>query len=386
MELPKGAVAGRSQGLDFKLPELKAAVQMGSLSEVVSKLEQSKNAKLDIAITGESGCGKSSFINAVRGLDDDDKDAAKVDVAKTTMEPTPYPHPKYPNVTMWDLPGIGTPSFRPDSYLQQVNLACCDFFIIIASERFKSTHADLAQEIQRMGKKFYFVRSKVDADLQNEKRKKSFSEGRILQKIRDNCVMRLQGEGVSSPQIFLVSRWEFGKYDSPRLLETLADDLDLHKRHVFLLSLPSISRPILEKKKKALQGEVWKQALVSCTISPIPIPDLPVCDIPQLTGCMKSYRKSFGLDGDSLVYLAKTAGKPISDLKAVVRSPVTEEISKDITLNLLGKAKADCMTRRKRILKLSFWVTYTVLRRFLDDVAEDAQTVLTKALGAEEIV
>ncbi|XP_050786288.1 uncharacterized protein LOC127038011 [Gopherus flavomarginatus] len=398
------ASSGIFLDLDIKLPsmseeefkQLKAAIQMGSLSEVVSKLEQSKTTKLNVAITGESGCGKSSFINAMLGLDDDDKDAAKVDVVETTMEPTPYPHPKHPNITMWELPGIGMPSFRPDRYLQQVNFACYDFFIIIASERFRSTHADLAQEIHRLEKKFFFVRSKVDVDLQNEK---SFSEGRILQKIRDDCVTWFQGEGMSSPQVFLVSRWEFGKYDSPQLQETLADDLDLFKRHVFLLSLPNISRPILERKKKALQGEVWKQALVSCTISAIPIPGLPVvCDIPWLMGCMASYRKAFDLDDDSLVYLAKMTGKPIADLRAVVRSPLTEEISKDITLNLLAKAKADYMTRTKRILsglplvgtsieaELSFWVTYTVLRRFLDDIAEDAQTVLTKALDEEEIV
>ncbi|XP_044846542.1 uncharacterized protein LOC123351333 isoform X2 [Mauremys mutica] len=407
MDATGEASSGIFQDLDIKLPsmseeefkELKAAVQIGSLSEVVSKLEQSKNTKLNIAITGESGCGKSSFINAMLGLDDDDKDAAKVDMAKTTMEPTPYPHPKHPNITMWELPGIGTPSFRPDSYLQQVNFACYDFFIIISSERFKSTHADLAQEIHRVEKKFFFVRSKVDVDLQNEKRKKSFSEGRILEKIRDDCVTRLQGEGVTSPQVFLVSRWEFGKYDSPQLQETLADDLDLFKRHVFLLSLPSISRPILERKKKALQGEVWKQALVSCTISAIPIPGHPVvCDIPRLMGCMASYREAFDLDDESLVYLAKMTGKPVANLKAVVRSPLTEEISNEMTLNLLAKAKADCMTRTECILsglrltgtsveaELSFWVTYTVLRRFLDDIAEDAQTVLTKALDEEEIV
>ncbi|KAM9114289.1 uncharacterized protein ACDP82_019025 [Pangshura tecta] len=407
MDATGEASSGIFQDLDIKLPsmsedefkELKAVVQIGSLSEVVSKLEQSKNTKLNVAITGESGCGKSSFINAMLGLDDDDKDAAKVDVAKTTMEPTPYPHPKHRNITMWELPGIGTLSFRPDSYLQQVNFACYDFFIIITSEWFKSTHVDLAQEIHRVEKKFFFVRSKVDVDLQNEKRKKSFSEERILQKIRNDCVTRLQGEGVSSPQVFLVSRWEFGKYDSPQLQETLADDLDLFKRHVFLLSLPSISRPILERKKKALQEEVWKQALVSCTISAIPIPGLPVvCDIPRLMGCMASYCKAFDLDDDSLVYLAKMTGKPVADLKAVVRSPLTEEISNDMTWNLLAKAQADCMTRTERILsglsligtsveaELSFWVTYIVLRRFLDDVAEDAQTVLTKALDEEERV
>uniref|UniRef100_A0A8C3S7I8 IRG-type G domain-containing protein n=1 Tax=Chelydra serpentina TaxID=8475 RepID=A0A8C3S7I8_CHESE len=382
------------------LEELKAAIEGGNLSEMVSKvqesLEQLKNMKLNLAITGESGCGKSSFINAMLGLNDDEnEDAAKVDVTETTMEPTPYPHPEHPNVTMWDLPGIGTPSFQPDSYLQQVNFACYDFFIIIASERFKSTHADLAQEIQRMGKKFYFVRSKVDADLQNEKRKKSFSEGRTLQKIRDDCVVRLQGAGVSSPQVFLVSRWDFDKYDSPRLQETLVDELDSLKRHIFLLSLPSISGPILIRKKKALQDQVWKHALLSCLISPLPIPGLSfVCDVSLLMGCMACYRKSFGLDNDSLVNLSQMAGKPIADLKAVIKSRQEEEISKMFTVHLLGEAEyhyrrlTECfryipfLFGTHETTTVSFSITYATLQRFLNDVAEDAQRVLTKALEA----
>uniref|UniRef100_A0A8C3SFQ8 IRG-type G domain-containing protein n=1 Tax=Chelydra serpentina TaxID=8475 RepID=A0A8C3SFQ8_CHESE len=409
MALPRGALDGRFQDTDFNLStmpeedleELKAAIEGGNLSEMVPKvqesLEQLKNMKLNIAITGESGCGKSSFINAMQGLDDENEDAAKVDVTETTMEPTPYPHPEHPNVTMWDLPGIGTPSFRPDSYLQQVNFACYDFFIIIASERFKSTHADLAQKIQRMGKKFYFVRCKVDADLQNEKRKKNFIEGRTLQKIRDNCVMRLQGAGVSSPQVFLVSRWDFDKYDSPRLQETLADELDSHKRYVFLLSLPSISGPILERKKEALQDQIWKHALMSCLISALPIPDLFIVhDTLLLRHCMENYCESFGLDDDSLVNLSKMVGKPMADLKAVIKSPLREEISNDFIVHLLGKAENHYMSSAVQILSfmplvgtcvqigVSFSVTYATLKHFLNDVAEDAQRVLTKAFEVEK--
>ncbi|XP_065276446.1 interferon-inducible GTPase 5-like [Emys orbicularis] len=406
MALPRGALDDRFQDTDFNLStvpkedleELMATVERGNISEIVSKvqesLEQLENMKLNIAITGESGCGKSSFINAMLGLDDENEDAAKVDVIETTIEPTPYPHPKHPNVTMWDLPGMGTPSFRPDSYLQQVNFASYDFFIIIASERFKSIHADLAQEIQRMGKKFYFVRSKVDVDLYNEKRRENFSEETTLKKIRDDCMKKLQGAGVTSPQVFLVSRCEFGKYDSPRLQETLADELDSHKRHVFLLSLPSISRPILERKKEALLSQIWKQGLVSSIISAFPIPGLSFAyNVCLLRHCMASYRKNFGLDDDSLVNLSKMVGKPIADLKAVIKSPLEEEMSIHDILRLLGKAENHYMTLTEPVFRMifnihvilrSFPVTYATLKRILNDVAEDAERVLTKALEAEE--
>uniref|UniRef100_A0A8C3IB26 IRG-type G domain-containing protein n=1 Tax=Chrysemys picta bellii TaxID=8478 RepID=A0A8C3IB26_CHRPI len=151
--------------------EFQTAVKAGNLSKAISEvLESFENTMLNIAVTGETGAGKSSFINAIRGLETEDKMAAPTGVTEMTTEPTAYPHPTYPNVTLWDLPGIGAMNFRPERYLQQVKFSRYDFFIIIASERFRSSHAALAREIQKMEKKFYFVRCKVDEDLANERR------------------------------------------------------------------------------------------------------------------------------------------------------------------------------------------------------------------------
>ncbi len=61
------------------------------------------------------------------------------------------------------------------------------FFIIIASDRFRECHTQLAKEIIRMGKKFYFVRSKIDSSIDAEKRKKRFDQNRTLYIIREDC-------------------------------------------------------------------------------------------------------------------------------------------------------------------------------------------------------
>uniref|UniRef100_A0A8C8SB69 IRG-type G domain-containing protein n=1 Tax=Pelusios castaneus TaxID=367368 RepID=A0A8C8SB69_9SAUR len=344
-----------SPGMLEILREIKTTVETGTLSEAAAKAQEAlkllKNTKLNIAITGESGSGKSSFINAMRGLKDDDEGAAKVDVTEATMKPTPYPYPNHSNVTMWDLPGIGTLNFRSDTYLQQVKFTCYDFFIIVASERFKCTHAELAWEIQKMGKKFYFVRSKVDGDMENEKRKRNFNKEKTLEKIRDDCVQKLQKEGVSSPQVFLVSRWNFSKYDGCKLQETLADELDGHKKDVFLLALQNISRPILEKKKGALEKEVWKRALLSCTIGAVPIPFLCIkCDVDILVKSITEYYKAFGLGDNPLPLLAMYIEKPVPKVEAT---------------------------------GISFVITYAMLQMFLDDVAEEAESVLTSALAAD---
>uniref|UniRef100_A0A3Q4M4L3 IRG-type G domain-containing protein n=1 Tax=Neolamprologus brichardi TaxID=32507 RepID=A0A3Q4M4L3_NEOBR len=162
--------------------------QPAAAAKITELMMKEKNITLNIAITGESGAGKSTFVNALRGLSDDDEGAAPTGVTETTSEVTPYPHPNYPNVTLWDLPGIGTTKFPADEYLELVGFEKFDFFIVVSATRFTENDVKLAQEIQRMKKKFYFVRSKIDNNMRAEGRKRDFSEEGTLTKIRDNCV------------------------------------------------------------------------------------------------------------------------------------------------------------------------------------------------------
>ncbi len=83
-------------------------------------LEKQDLVELNVGVTGESGSGKSKFVNAFRGLGDEEEGSAQTGPIETTLEPEVYLHPKYNNVKVWDLPGIGTPSFKVDEYLKLV--------------------------------------------------------------------------------------------------------------------------------------------------------------------------------------------------------------------------------------------------------------------------
>lgn len=119
------------------LDRIQAALKEAKLKDMADIIEESlvtaENAPLDVAVIGESGTGKSSFINALRGLNYEEEGSASVGVVETTKKKTPYQHPKYPNVTFWDLPGTGTPNFHSHEYLERVEFATYDFFIIISS-------------------------------------------------------------------------------------------------------------------------------------------------------------------------------------------------------------------------------------------------------------
>ncbi|XP_044846638.1 interferon-inducible GTPase 5-like [Mauremys mutica] len=389
-----------------EIEELRVIVDSGNLTAAAAKLQEKleslENTPLDIAITGESGAGKSSFVNAILGLNDDDEGAAETGVTQTTMEPKAYRHPRLRNVKLWDLPGIGTESFQADNYLNQVQFNNYDFFIIVTATRFTSHHTTLARAIHKLGKRFYYVRTKVDADLKAEQRKRNFNKARTLQEIREDCVENLRQTGEASPRVFLLSSWELTKYDFQLLQETLENELDEQKRHIFILALPNISAKILEKKKAELQEHIWEVALISCAIGALPVPGLSlICDVAILVVHMERYCLAFGLDEESLTRLAQQVDKPVAELKsAIKKSPLASAITKGFVLSLLSRSLCGALMVVELILNfvpvigslagggISFVTTRYLLRSFLDDAAEDAQNILTKALErrAEESI
>lgn len=384
--------------LRIDLEKMKDATAHKSLEEVIIETRQEwdalENTRLDIAITGVSGVGKSSLVNALRGMTDYDEGAAQTGVMQTTMEIHGYPHPSFPNVTLWDLPGIGTPEFTPKNYLRKVNFSQYDFFIIVASERFTENDVLLAQEIKKMKKKYYYVRSKMDLSMDSEKRRPSFNEIKTLEKIKKYCCENLTMAGEPSPRVFLISRWHLNMYDFPLLQQTLEVELDGLKRHALILALPVFSREILEKKKAAMEAHVWKVALLSCAIGAVPVPGLSLaCDLGILVGALLYFYRVFGLDEDSLRRAAKQVGKDYQVLKsAIKKSPMSSEITPEFVVGLLTKSLV-CGTLM--VLELvfdfvpvlgslvggvsSFITTFYMLNSFLKDIVEDAENVRAKA-------
>ncbi|XP_016384477.1 interferon-inducible GTPase 5-like [Sinocyclocheilus rhinocerous] len=383
------------------LEDIKESISTQDLPTAVNTikgfLEKQDHVELNVGVTGESGSGKSTFVNRFRGLGDEEEGSAQTGPVETTMEPKAYRHPKYKNVKVWDLPGIGTPNFKADEYLKLVEFERYDFFIIIASDRFRECHTQLAKEIMRMGKTFYFVRSKIDSSIDAEKQKKSFDQKRTLDIIREDCEKGLRKIGIEYPVVFLISNFELGKYDLNLLQERMEQELPQHKRRVLMLALPNITLEINEKKKKALEENIGKIALLSALVATVPIPGLSVAvDIAIVTKEIETYYSTFGLDDPSLQKLCESSGKTIEEFKSLMKSPLSGGINPASILSLAGAAflvlaenTVEYVVSLVPLLGslvaggMSYMTVSTMLKRALNDIAEDARNVLIASVQTE---
>ena len=200
-------------------------------------------------------------------LKDDDDEAAKVGVTETTRLPTAYVHPTNPKITFWDLPGIGTPNY-PDleTYSEKVNLEKYHTFLIFTATRFTKNDLKLAGKVRSIKKKFFLVFTKIDENIRAERRKRAFSEGAMLEKIRCSCSDNLRDLLCNEQDIFLISNHFPAKWDFARLSQAILDALPACQRESLTLSLgvlTTLSTEILKRKVDVLRGRIWMVASAS---------------------------------------------------------------------------------------------------------------------------
>jgi len=91
--------------------------------------------KLHFAVCGSSGSGKSSLVNAFRGLKNNSRQAAPTGVVETTMAITRYPDPRkelpYKRLVWFDCPGAGTLEIPGWQYFNQQGLFIFDIIVLV---------------------------------------------------------------------------------------------------------------------------------------------------------------------------------------------------------------------------------------------------------------
>uniref|UniRef100_A0A8C2EMN2 Immunity-related GTPase family, e4 n=1 Tax=Cyprinus carpio TaxID=7962 RepID=A0A8C2EMN2_CYPCA len=385
-----------SADLDFSgaLQRLKEHDPNAAVAKAKEQLDCLDSVTLNIAVTGETGAGKSAFINAFRGLDDDDDNSAPTGITETTKVATMYTHPTKSNVQLWDLPGTGMPNFKANKFLKEVKFETYDLFIIISSERFKENDVFLAKEIQKKQKRFYFIRTKIDNDIRSvAKTRRNFDEQQVLCTIREDCHRNVKELG--NPKVFLISSYDLGKYDFHDLVDSLESDLSEYKRFALVQSLPVCSLAMLEKKKKVLEKFIWLAALGSSLGAVIPFPFLSLAiDKTVLVTYLVSCHNALGLNEQSLIKLSERMNKPLSQLKSAIKSPLALAVVDKMAIRprtamtkpvkkLDDLLDAGFLATSFMNVTEAFRSTYNVLHEVLNEMINDMRQVL-HAAGLDE--
>ncbi|KAF9463903.1 interferon-inducible GTPase-domain-containing protein [Collybia nuda] len=179
------------------------------------------------AVVGRSGTGKSSLINAFRGLTNNDPEAARVGVNETTADVTRYPDPRNPKCVWYDVPGAGTLNIPDWQYFKDQGIYMFDAVIVLYADRFTSTDIALLKTCRNCSIPTFIVRSKSDQYIRNIRRdsgyetdpednQSRFTPGfvRAEEKARDKFInettadvkKNLEAAGLRPKRVYLVSR------------------------------------------------------------------------------------------------------------------------------------------------------------------------------------
>ncbi|XP_028404198.1 T-cell-specific guanine nucleotide triphosphate-binding protein 1-like [Dendronephthya gigantea] len=220
--------------------------------------------EIKVGVTGTSGVGKSSLINALRGLDDDDEQAADTGVIGTTSEAGFYPYPNNPKITLVEVPKTTSPTYSR-------NLKLCDMFLILTATRFRIEERQAAQEIKSMGKSFLLVRTKMDLDEENETKRKRRTSEDIVKGILDNCLENIKDLNIGKDEIFLVSNHDKVKWDFYRLTETIQNMLPTQQKEALIRPVMEKSKDFVNKKVEVWRGQLWMWRVLMYILLPLDI-------------------------------------------------------------------------------------------------------------------
>jgi GTP-binding protein EngB required for normal cell division len=132
-----------------------------------AKIQYQENL-FHFAIAGRAGGGKSSLVNAFRGMSNRAAGSARTGVTETTLKVGRYPDPDERCQHVWyDLPGAGTIKIPDWQYFNAQGLYVFDCIVVLFDNRFTQTDIAILLNCRRFKIPTYIVRSKADQHIRN---------------------------------------------------------------------------------------------------------------------------------------------------------------------------------------------------------------------------
>ncbi|EED78924.1 predicted protein [Postia placenta Mad-698-R] len=191
--------------------------------EETKRRVQYREGIFHFAVAGISGSGKSSIINAVRGMRNNDRGplVARTGVTETTSDISRYPDPNTANPWVWyDIPGAGTLQIPDWVYFNAQGLYIFDCIIVLTDNRFTQTDEAIIRNCERFNIPTYIVRSKSRQHIQNvlndlpleddededDPQRLVRAREEYIRKTRESIAKNLDRAGLSSHRVYVVDK------------------------------------------------------------------------------------------------------------------------------------------------------------------------------------
>ncbi|XP_078063130.1 interferon-inducible GTPase 5-like [Mustelus asterias] len=309
------------------LKRFSEAMKDGGISKMAPLVKAERRrvecVTVHVAVTGTPRVGKSVFINSVMDFKDGTADAAPTDPTQQVAKPASYRRPGDPCCMFWELPNIEGVSFSPDGYLKALEVDRYVGFFILSSSRFTWEAVALANELRRIGKQVYFVRTNIDLDTHGYKNKE-FAED-ALRAVTADCFDHLDIE-YAITHYFCVSCHDTERFDFMACIQALQNSSPPLQKHALLLSLYYLANKI--ELKNSLKELIPVSAIYSCIIDPVPVERLPYqANISFLHKEICFYRTVLGLDYQALNKSARLIGQPTFVLSDEIQTRLARELT-----------------------------------------------------------
>lgn len=257
----------------------------------------------------------------------------------------------------------------------------------------------LAASVKELKKEFIFIRTNVDADIENERNDhpETFDERSVIERIRISCLESIRTVDRDA-EVYLISGHLINRFrfDFSKLNERLIRDFPSLKREAMILSMSVLSKEILLSKIGALKRRIWIVASASGAVAAVPVPFLSIgFDITLVLKEIEFYRKQLGLEVSALEKISRVYGIPMNRLEKELESIFPLKYLTSIRAFVIDLAKRQALsTTTEEFARfvpyvgtivasaLSFSVCFFVLYKVLIRMQQAALKIIDIAIDA----
>ena len=267
-------------------------------------------------------------------------------------------------------------------------------YLIFVKNRLTTDDLILAKRIRSTGKKFFFIRARIDEDVENARRSRKhlFDKYATLDKIRKDLSQNLIERGLlkDEKELFLISNYYTAEYQFGELSRAILAILPQRQRESLNLTIDNVvtmSKDTVKEKVEVLKKRINIIAIASAAAASVPIPGVSIAaDVVLIKREIDFYISQLGLPQEGsnrfllLSFNTQTQIKALSTtlgstmqigglLAAYATESAVEEFSRYIPF--IGTAIAS---------SLSYGATYYFLSKWLGQMEEIAFKVLEETL------